>query len=234
MDHRAAMTCTFDLDHYAEILAAAADGGYRWTTFAEPPAPRQRLPPPRRRPVARRGAADGRARGGRGRPGHVLPDDALGVLQPRLGGGRPGDRAAQGARARGRAPRDLPGRATRRALRPGRRLAQPRPGDDDGADRGSRQRHAVAVVRPRRLPLGLEPALALGLPSRRPQARSPPLAAAARPPRDLGLSGRADGRDDACDAGGRAGSIASSSSPQTGSTCPSRPRHRTNVLRFRP
>jgi hypothetical protein len=33
------MSCPFDLEHYAEILAAAEAGGYRWATFAERPAP---------------------------------------------------------------------------------------------------------------------------------------------------------------------------------------------------
>jgi hypothetical protein len=33
------MTCTFDLDHYRELLDAAAAGGYRWASFdAEPTA----------------------------------------------------------------------------------------------------------------------------------------------------------------------------------------------------
>ncbi|HEX4746479.1 MAG TPA: hypothetical protein VFU99_06300 [Gaiellaceae bacterium] len=32
------MSCTFDLTHYAEILEAAKVGGYRFTTFGEPPA----------------------------------------------------------------------------------------------------------------------------------------------------------------------------------------------------
>jgi hypothetical protein len=32
------MSCSFDLAHYAEILEAAKAGGYRFTTFGEPPA----------------------------------------------------------------------------------------------------------------------------------------------------------------------------------------------------
>ena len=31
------MSCSFDLAHYAEILEAAQTGGYRFTTFGEPP-----------------------------------------------------------------------------------------------------------------------------------------------------------------------------------------------------
>jgi hypothetical protein len=33
------MSCTFDLEHYAELLDAAAAGGYRWATFDSEPAP---------------------------------------------------------------------------------------------------------------------------------------------------------------------------------------------------
>jgi hypothetical protein len=32
------MSCSFDMTHYAEILDAAKTGGYRFTTFSEPPA----------------------------------------------------------------------------------------------------------------------------------------------------------------------------------------------------
>jgi hypothetical protein len=31
------MSCAFDLDHYRELLGAAADGGYRWATFDTEP-----------------------------------------------------------------------------------------------------------------------------------------------------------------------------------------------------
>lgn len=34
------MSCSFDLTHYAEILEAAKAGGYRFTTFGEPPSRR--------------------------------------------------------------------------------------------------------------------------------------------------------------------------------------------------
>ena len=33
------MSCTFDLDHYRELLSAARSGGYRWAGFDAPPAP---------------------------------------------------------------------------------------------------------------------------------------------------------------------------------------------------
>ena len=62
-----------------------------------------------------------------------------------------------------------------------------------------------AVFRPGHVPLGLEPALAPRLPARGARARRVPVAAAARPPRDLGLRRRDDGRDDALDARGGEG-----------------------------
>ena len=61
------------------------------------------------------------------------------------------------------------------------------------------------MVRPRDLPLRLEPALALGLPARGAARRRVPVAAAADTPRDLGLPGHAHGRDDARDARGGEG-----------------------------
>ena len=70
----------------------------------------------------------------------------------------------------------------------------------------------------RRLPLRLEPALALGLPARGAARGRVPVAAAADAPGDLGLPGRDDGRDDARDARRRSRSGGSSSSPPTGST----------------
>ena len=55
----------------------------------------------------------------------------VGLLQPRLARGRARARAAARARPPRRAPRRLSARRPRRALRPGRRLAQPRPGVHD-------------------------------------------------------------------------------------------------------
>ena len=80
--------------------------------------------------------ARGRGRGGR--LVDVVPDDALGLLQPRLRRGRARDRAAARARPPGRPPRRVAARRPRRAVRPGRRLAQPRPGVHAGADRRAR------------------------------------------------------------------------------------------------
>ena len=76
---------------------------------------------------------------------------------------------------------------------PGARLAQPRPGVHARPRRRRDQRDGVAVVRPRDLPLRLEPALALGLPARGAARRRVPVAAAADAPRDLGLPGHAMG-----------------------------------------
>ena len=68
------------------------------------------------------------------------------------------------------------------------------------------------------------------------RARRVPVAAAAHAPRDLGLPGHTDGRDDAGDAGGREGSAGSTSSPPTGSTSREgrhRPRLRLRRARHR-
>ena len=96
-------------------------------------------PAPRRRPVARRGGRAGRGRGRGRRVVDVVPDDAVGLLQPRLARGRAGDRAAARARRPDRAPRGLAGRRPRRALRAGRRVAQPRSRVHDRADRRARR-----------------------------------------------------------------------------------------------
>ena len=114
--------------------------------------------------AARRG---GRGRGRGGRVVDVVPDDAVGLLQPRLGRGRARDRAA----ARARRPR----RATTRSgphvdlddrFDPVVAWHNPDPEYMTRADRGRRQRDERAVVRPRALPLRLEPALAPRLPAR--------------------------------------------------------------------
>ena len=61
--------------------------------------------------------------------------------------GRAGGRAAARARPPRRAPRGLARRRPRRALRSGRRLAQPRPGVHDRAGRRRGERDGAAVVR---------------------------------------------------------------------------------------
>ena len=165
------MSCDFSLAHYRELLRAARAGGYRWAGFDAPPDGRRPDPAARRRPVAR-----GRARGRGGRGGgrsvvDVVPDDALGLLQPRVGRGRAGDRAPAGARPSRRASRRLAARRPRRALRSGRRVAQPRSRVHARADRRRGERDGGAVLRSRPLPLRLEPALAARLPARRARAR---------------------------------------------------------------
>ena len=147
------MSCDFDRStHYRELLEAARAGGYRFASFDAEPADGRPVPAPRRRPLARRGAADGRARGRGRRDGDLLPDDRVGLLQPRL-------RAR--ARRRSRALRELGHRVglhavyprvdAGRALRPGRRLAQPGPGVHVRADRRRGQRdgrHGASTRRP--------------------------------------------------------------------------------------
>src|SRR4051795_5348687 len=61
------------------------------------------------------------------------------------------------------------------------------------------------------VPLRLEPALARGLPARRAARRRVRLAAAARPPGDLGVPGCDDGADDARDDRDEAGRVAGAS-----------------------
>ena len=162
-------------------------------------------PQTRRRPLTRRRGADGRARGRRRRGRDLLPDDGLRLLQPGLARGRACARPAARARPSRRAARRLSAPRPRRPVRPRDRVAQPRSGVHALAGRGRDQRDGGALVRSRDLPLGLEPALALGLPARGAAQRGVPLAAAADAPRDLGLPGHADGRDDARDARGGEG-----------------------------
>ena len=74
-------------------------------------------PAPRRRPLARRGPPDGRGRGGGRCLVDVVPDDALGLLQPRLG--RRASARSRGcvSSAGGRASRGVAARRPRRAVR---------------------------------------------------------------------------------------------------------------------
>ena len=104
-----------------------------------------------------------------------------------------------------------------RALRPGGRLAQPRPRVHDEADRGRRERHAAGLLRPGALPLRLQPALAPRLSARATRPRRVRVAAAAHAPRDLGVSGANDARDDAGDARRRAGAAARAARGRPGS-----------------
>ena len=76
----------------ARALSRAPAGGARRAATAGPAstaaAGRRPDPAARRRPVAGGGARGRRGGGGGGRLVDVVPDDALGLLQPRVGGGR--------------------------------------------------------------------------------------------------------------------------------------------------
>ena len=92
--------------HYRELLQAARGrrlslGGLRPRAAGGRPDPA-----PRRRPLARRRARDGRGRGVGGRVVDVVPDDALGLLQPRA-------RARASARSRACASSATGSRTTR-------------------------------------------------------------------------------------------------------------------------
>ena len=77
------------------------------------------------------------------------------------------------------------------------------------------ERHAGAgFFDPDALPLRLEPALAERLPARGARGRELRLAAAARPPRDLGVRGSDDARDDGRRSSTPSASCAGSSSPR--------------------
>ncbi len=67
---------------------------------------------------------------------------------------------------------------------------------------GAENAYGAALLRAGDVPLGLEPALALRLPARRAPRRRVPVAPDPHPSRDLGLSRRHDGRDDARDGRG--------------------------------
>src|SRR6185437_6879021 len=128
--------------------------------------------------------------------------DAERVLQPRFAVGHGGDRAAARAGPSSGPPRGLAARRPRRALRPGAGLAQPGSRVHAGAGRGVLERDGGAVGG--RLPVGLEPALAPGVPARGARRRRVRAAAAAHPSGDLGVRRRDDGGDDAVHARGRA------------------------------
>ena len=145
-----------------------------------------------------------------------------------------GARAAAGARPPRRAARGLPANATLdERFDPVVAWHNPDPEYMTRADRRRGERDAGALVRPARLPLGLEPALALRLPPRGAARGSVPLAPAPDAPRDLGLSGRHDGRDDARDARRRARAAPRRSWPRTGSTWREPPTRHRPRLRLR-
>ena len=158
--------------HYGEILAAAQAGGYRFAHFEGAP--------PEGTVILRHdvdlsldaAAADGRARARRRRERDVLPDDRVGLLQPRLERGR--RRRSRGCASSATASRCTPSIRTRpldERFDPVVAWHNPDPEYMRAPLAGrADQRDAGAVVRPGHVPLGLEPALALRLPARRPRA----------------------------------------------------------------
>ena len=130
--------------------------------------------------------------------------------------GERGDRAAARARAPRRAARRLADGRPRRPLRPRARLAQPRSRVHARAGRRPRQRDGGAVGR--RLPLGLEPALAPGLPARGARGAARSSGCSCSPTRRSGLSRarRCARRCSRCSTPSASGG--SSSSRRTGST----------------
>ena len=187
------MSCAFDLEHYRELLEAAQAGGYRFAFFEGAPQPGTVL---LRHDVdlsldAALRMAELEAEAGAQATYFLMTGSVFYNLAS-----HEGERALARLRELGHRvglhavyPRARP----RRPLRARARLAQPRPGVHARAGRRRDQRDGAALVRPRDLPLRLEPALALGLPARGAARRRVPVAAAADAPRDLGLPGHAMG-----------------------------------------
>ena len=81
------MSCAFDLDHYRELLEAAAAGGYHWARFD--PSPRWATSFSATTSTCRsRLRCDGAARARARRARDVLPHAGERLLQPRLAPGR--------------------------------------------------------------------------------------------------------------------------------------------------
>ena len=157
--------CGFHLRHYEELLEAAQAGGYRFAGFdrdmelAISSCATTSTCRSRQRCAWRALEADAAARAT-----YFLMTERL--LQPRLACGRAGARGTARARARRGLARRVAAGGTRRTLRPGCRLAQP--GSRVHVRRGRRpgERHGAALLRPKLVPLGLQPALAARLPAR--------------------------------------------------------------------
>ena len=199
------MSCAFDLDHYRELLEAAQAGGYRFAFFEGEPRDGDLI---LRHDVdlsldAALRMAELEADAGAAATYFLMTRSIFYNL-----GSHEGERAL--------------GRLRELGHRVGLHAVYPRLDLDDRFDpviawhnpdpeymrspvEGVINVMEAALVRSRDLSLGLEPALALGLPARGAAQRCVPLAAAADAPRDLGLPGHADGRDDARDARGGEG-----------------------------
>ena len=191
------MSCPFSLAHYGELLEAARAGGYRFAVLRPRAAGGRPAPSPRRRPLARGRARAGAARGRGGRGGDVLPDDGVGLLQPRLGARARGDRGAARARPSGRPARRLAATPSSIArFDPVVAWHNPDPEYMRSPVEGAVNVMQEGFFDPGHVPLRLEPALAQRLPARGARRGRVPLAPAADPPRDLGLRRRDDARVD--------------------------------------
>ena len=149
--------CAFDLTHYRELLDAARAGGYEWASFDRHP---------RAGDLYLRHDVDLSLEAAleMARIEHELGVRATYFLMTESGfynldsHARPLRAAAAPQLGPRRRPaRRLSARRARRALRQGRRLAQPRPRVHVAADRRRRQRHGGAVLHEGPLPLRLEP-----------------------------------------------------------------------------
>ena len=134
----AAMTCDFSLAHYRELLRAARDGGYRWAGFDAPPAAGDLI---LRHDVdlsldGALAVAEVEAEEGAWSTWFLMTRSVFyNLASPE------GERAIARLRELGpprRAPRRVAARRPRRALRPGRRVAQPGSGVHARADRRAR------------------------------------------------------------------------------------------------
>ncbi len=203
------MSCAFDLAHYRELLEAARAGGYRFAFFDGEPSAGDLL---LRHDVdlsldAALRLAELEHDSGAGATYFLMTESVFYNLA-----------SSEGVAALERL-RELGHRVGLHAVWPRRELDgrfdpvvawhNPDPeymsaSLEDGVANVMEPRFLLA----RALPVGLESALALRVPARGAGQGRVRVAPALDPPRDLGLSGRADGRDDARDARRREGATA--------------------------
>ena len=199
------MSCAFSLDHYGELLEAARAGGYRFAGFESPPQPGDLL---LRHDVdlsldAALRMAELEAEAGATATYFLMTESVFYNLASK-----------EGVEALARL-RALGHRVGLHAVYPHATLDgrfdpvvawhNPDPEYMTAPIDGAVNAMQEGLVRPLDVPLGLEPAVAVRLPPTTSCARGIPLAPAPHAPRDLGLSGRHDGTDDAGDARRRAG-----------------------------
>ena len=120
------MSCAFSLDHYGELLDAARAGGYRFAGFESPPQPGDLL---LRHDVdlsldAALRMAELEAEAGATATYFLMTESVFYNLASKEGVAALSP--APRARPPGRAARRVPARDARRAVRPRRRVAQPR------------------------------------------------------------------------------------------------------------